>query len=145
MKEATSKVKKAVTSKPAKVAGLILVGILVGVASGYLAWGRKVAKRAAFPKTSAEVQKQFAERRKEQAAAQVERVKKMVETDLDAKRITQKQADMINKKIDEIKAYIDTADRTSAEGREELRKKREEWRAWAKDSNISLRYIAVSY
>jgi hypothetical protein len=68
-----------------------------------------------------------------------ERVKKSVDSDLKANKLTEEKADTILKKQEEI--YNFKKNSGQEENRDELNKKRNEWRDWAQQNQVSMKYI----
>lgn len=125
-----------------RLTGILLIGLLLGLASGYLVWGRQ-----SHTKGTQRTQGSSAlERRRDQRAGdQLTRARSMIQRDLADKKLTQAQADTINAKIDEMRTYLEQADRSTKEGREAIRRQREQWRMWAKENNIPLKYVLLMY
>lgn len=68
-----------------------------------------------------------------------DRVKKSVDSDLKADKLSKEKADSILKKQEEIYNYKKNSDQE--ENRDELNKKRNEWREWAQQNEVSMKYI----
>ncbi len=68
-----------------------------------------------------------------------ERVKKSVDNDLGKNELTKEKADTISKKQEEIYNYKKNAGQE--ENRDQLRDKRDEWRAWAQQNQVPMKYI----
>jgi hypothetical protein len=82
---------------------------------------------------------------KEDVKAGYEQAKKRVDTDLGDKKLSADQATKLKQKIDEIYAYSKDLDLTKKEVRDDLQKKRVEWRKWLHDNNLPLKYITSVY
>lgn len=71
-----------------------------------------------------------------------DRAKERIARDIEAKRLTQEQADKITAKLEEIYSYKKEAIKQSSEEKQdELNAKRREWRNWVEDNNVSSRYF----
>jgi len=82
---------------------------------------------------------------KEDIKTGYEQAKKRVETDLDGKKLTDDQANKLKQKIDEIYNYRKDLDLSKKEVRDDLQKKRAEWRNWLHDNNLPLKYVMSVY
>lgn len=70
--------------------------------------------------------------------------KKLIELDLKKGVLTQAQADMVTKKLDEAYAYRKTTIAiTGSDVMRELNKKRLEWRTWSRNNGISVKYLVA--
>lgn len=71
-----------------------------------------------------------------------DRAKERIARDVEAKRLTQEQADTITAKLNEVYDYRKAnTDTTSSQNRDELQNKRKEWRDWLEQNDISSRYF----
>lgn len=59
--------------------------------------------------------------------------------------LTKEQADAISSKLDEAYTFVKENPGTSAEERAAIRAKRQEWRDWAKENDVSSRYFIRIY
>jgi hypothetical protein len=96
--------------------------------------------QAAYEKAPANNTQHSVERSKKN----LDLTKQRVKDEVSAGRITQQQGDDLDKKLDEAYAYLNqTGDKRPSN--EEIRAKRVEWRAWAKEHHISYGYFVNLY
>lgn len=95
--------------------------------------------------SSAGLQKQLQQDSKERLEKRSKQIQDQIAADVKNKQLTQKQADALKKKLDEAYKVRQGLDITKPDDRKKLQDKRQEWRKWAKDNNISYRYFVWLY
>lgn len=129
-----------------KAAPYIVVLIIGGVAGGVITHkfiDKDSKKSTSASSTLARTPEEIAKRQSEQLESNYKRAKDDVAKDQKDGELTKEQADMLNKKIDEIYNYRtkDLKGLSTTDARKKLSEKRSEWRKWATDNKLSTRYI----
>jgi len=127
-----AKVTKLFGAKHFKILALLSLGVVLGLGIGRSLW----ADNQPISKLS-----ENSQTKKREAGFVIS--KNYVSRDLNSKKINQEQSDKINKKLDEIRIELEKINTDSREGREQLRDKKEEWKKWFKDNNLSTKYIVA--
>lgn len=136
---------KLFTKQMLRATCFMLIGVVIGLGGSYLVWQKNDESNSKLSKPAPLTTKELNERREQLSKDQYSRAKDMVNADLQKKRITKEQADSINAKLEEMKAFLAKTDHTSKEGREKIRAKREELRKWAQQNNLSIKYTLFVY
>lgn len=138
MKRVVSGFSRVVKSSKFKKFIVVLLIFMVGALCGSLVTkavvGESKSSQQARPSSQISDEDR-AKRVVERLDQSYERAKERVKKDLEAKRIDQSQADKVNKKLEEIYNY-------RKENIEQLSEdKRQEWRDWLEQNDISSRYF----
>jgi len=133
--------KKIVKSKAFLLFAVFAVGVVVG---GFL--GAKFydnPSKTTTPWVNSQATSQAGKDPEDQLEDNYKQAQELVKKDLERKAITQEQADKINAKLTEAYEYAKNVDQTSQQAKEEFNDKKREWRQWARDNDVSTRYIIL--
>jgi len=117
---------------------ILIIGLIIGFGVGALVF-RHPNKKSKSTVTDMYSTKAV-QSRSDRLKKTYERCKSIIASDLKAKKITDKQAKDITKKLDEAYAFKKSV-LSSEDASDELQNKRDELRKWADDNKISKKYF----
>ncbi len=130
---------KKVTSKKFLYAfSLVLIGIVIGLVIGSQVFKKTPKKQLQTTQTASD--QNITKNRSASLKKTYDRNKSIIADDLKAKKITDKQAKDITKKLDEAYAYKKSI-LADEDPDDELQIKRDDLRKWADDNKISKKYF----
>jgi hypothetical protein len=146
MKRVFASISRVVKSRKFKNLTGVLIIFGLGVVTGSLITNALAKDSKSSPTSSRSSlsvsPEERAKRNTERLEESYNRSKERIEKDVEAKRLTQEQADKIIAKLDEIYKYKkENPDTSSDDSREALQDKRKEWRSWIEQNDVSMRYF----
>ncbi len=117
---------------------ILIIGLAIGFGIGALVF--KQPNKKSKPTVTDMYSTKAVQSRSDRLKKTYERCKSIIASDLKAKKITDKQAQAITKKLDEVYAYKKSI-LSNEDAGDELRVKRDDLRKWADENKVSKKYF----
>lgn len=125
--------------KKASLFSLVALGFIAGLLLGYGLWhdGDSVSKDSS---QSSSARQDRDNRRQDRLDGEYQRSQESIKKDEASGRIDKAKADVVRTKLDEVYNYLKSTGVSNLDS-DDLREKRKEWSAWAREQGVSSAYL----